>query len=182
VGVAYPKEMGGALNRANQVPPITAAVGLALLVLITSCRDQPEEARLTSAPVVIGPVPVEFSSPQGLPTHGSDVALQVYLAPTYRRDSVRLPDGRSWGYVSLVDERGREIHMRASVIGASGLRTELGYARGVANPLPVGAFGERGAAARSQHPVRVEVVSTVPVRVDSVRWWAGDLYPKWGSL
>lgn len=169
-------------GHAGQHGPARVGIWLPVLFLLASCYDQPEDVRLSSA-VVIGESPTLFSGTQPLlPTHGHDVTVQIYVAPGYHRDSVRFPDGRSWGYTTSVDEHGREIHIRTILIATDGSRIVLHSARPATadgTVTSVFAVGAHAADIRRFQPTGVEITASVPVRVDSVQWWAGDLYPRW---
>jgi hypothetical protein len=148
---------------------IATVIWLPCLLLLASCRDQPEDVRLSSA-VVIGPYPTVFTGSRPLlPTHGHEVLVRVYPASSYHRDSVRFPDGKSWGYKAFVDERGREIQIQTTLIARDTSRIVLHNGHSYAADI------------RRFQPTGVEITATVPVRLDSVQWWAGDLRPRWGG-
>lgn len=145
--------------------------------LMGSCLDKGEGMRLTSTPTHFGPTPVVLSAPRGLPVHGTQIELMIYLTPDgYHRDLKSRHGTDTVGYSGIYGSGDTEIRFTATFIGADG--TRRGFDERSSNnsgpPDPMFMLFTRPADAPRAHPLRLEITATVPVSVDSVTYWTGD--------
>jgi hypothetical protein len=147
-----------------------------IFFLLTSCLDKGEQVRLTSGPMQFGPTPVVLSAPRGLPAHGTQIELKIYLTPDgYHRDLKRRHGTDTVGYSGIYGSGDTEIRFSAALIGADGARSGFDERSGSQGPPnPEFFLFARPTDAPRRRPLRLEITATVPVSVDSVTYWTGD--------
>jgi hypothetical protein len=149
-----------------------------MLAVLGSCLDKGEQVRLVSGPMQVGPTPVVLGTAPGLPVHGKQVELRIYLTPDgYHRDRKSQHGTDTAVYSGIYGTGDTEIKFAATLIGADGTRRVFDYMRdeSFGPPNRSGFFlSTRVADAPRTRPIRLEVTATVPVSVDSVLYWTGD--------
>lgn len=147
-----------------------------IVFLVRSCLDKGEKVRLTSIPMQFGPTPVVLSAPRGLPAHGAQIELMIYLTPDgYHRDLKRHHGADTAGYSGIYGTGDIEIMFAATLVGADGTRRAFDARNGASGPPnPTFLLFLHPDDAPRARPLRLEITATVPVRVDSVTYWTGD--------